>query len=519
MDNKEKQIIYFIKKAGRRIKIQIVLNKVTKGLLVALVLSTLLCLISLFVPFYESVFLSLFFISASLIGGLIIALFYFPSIKEQGIILDSIGLEERASTALELIGRDEDYAIIQREDALECLKKIDIKKGLPLRVNKKLLLSIGVFLILFITFILVPTPAKGVAKDAHELEKKKSEVSKVLQEEKKKIEDNKELSKEDKKKLSEIIEKSKLEINKANNESELKKTLERIDKKLEQLEKEKDNNKIKNPLEELRNRLNPKAAEERSVNNKKDIEAIKDKLNSSEKTKDLAKAIENSNDQEVSKALNNLSNSLKSMGDLEKGEVSKALGDAANSVSDEDLKNLLNKASEEAMAGEISSTTKDQLNDALKEAKEGASVSNSQGNSNGESSSQGENGNGNNSGNNSGNGQGSGQGSGGAQGNGNGVGWNNGSKNGQEVDAAKGDEVYIPDRNSGNDENLTGQKNKSGNSQVQNSSDGVNERGESVDLDSVIGDYSKDAIDGLEGSSMPDYLKDIIKDYFEELGK
>ncbi|WP_238882417.1 hypothetical protein [Clostridium sp. YIM B02551] len=519
MSDKEKQIIYFIKKAGRRIKIQIVLNKVTKGLLMALVLSTLLCLISLFVPFYESVFLSLFFISSSLIGGLIIALFYFPSIKEQGIILDSIGLKERASTALELIGRDEDYAIIQREDALDYLEKVDIKKGLPLRINKKLLIGIGAFLILFITFILVPTPAKGVAKNAHELEKKKNEVSKVLQEEKKKIEDNKELSKEDKKKLSEIIEKSKLEINKTNNESDVKKTLERIDKKLEQLEKEKDNNKIRNSLEELRNKLNPKAAEERKLNNKKDLDAIKDKLNGSEKTNELAKAIESGKDEDVNKALNNLNNSLKSMGDLEKGEVSKALGDAASSVSDEELKNLLNKASEEIMSGEISSNTKDKLNDALKEAKEGSSISNSQGNSNGESSSQGENGNSGGNGNKPGNGQGSGQGSGGSQGNGNGVGWNNGSKNGREVDPAKGEQVYIPDRNSGNDENLTGQKNNGGNSQIQNSSNGINERGESVDLDSVIGDYSKDAIDGLEGSSMPDYLKDIIKDYFEELGK
>ena len=38
-----------------------------------------------------------------------------------------------------------------------------------------------------------------------------------------------------------------------------------------------------------------------------------------------------------------------------------------------------------------------------------------------------------------------------------------------------------------------------------------------IDYDKVIGDYSNSALEGANNSNLPQSLKDIIKNYFEQL--
>ena len=141
----------------------------------------------------------------------------------------------------------------------------------------------------------------------------------------------------------------------------------------------------------------------------------------------------------------------------------------------------------------------------------------SQGNNQGSGSGQGQgSGSGQGSGAGQGQGSGSGSGSGGGQG---GTGWNTGSTTGHENDLENnpGEQIYIPGRNEGSDNNLTGNKNEDGNSQQIETENGLNISGEKVDYDKVIGDYSNSALEGANNSNLPQSLKDLIKNYFEGL--
>ncbi|WP_370772751.1 hypothetical protein [Clostridium sp.] len=68
----------------------------------------------------------------------------------------------------------------------------------------------------------------------------------------------------------------------------------------------------------------------------------------------------------------------------------------------------------------------------------------------------------------------------GGSGAGSGSGWNTGSTVGKENDLenSPGEQIYIPGRNEGSDENLTGNKNENGNSQEIESQTGLNIGGE-----------------------------------------
>ena len=126
-------------------------------------------------------------------------------------------------------------------------------------------------------------------------------------------------------------------------------------------------------------------------------------------------------------------------------------------------------------------------------------------------------GNGKGSGN--GSGSGAGKGSGNSSGKGGGSGWNTGSKNGVEnmEEPNSGEQVFIPGRKDGNDDNLTGDKNKSGATQSIETQSGLNLDGQKVQYDSIIGDYSKQEIDSMDKSTIPQSLQDVVKNYFSEL--
>ena len=66
-------------------------------------------------------------------------------------------------------------------------------------------------------------------------------------------------------------------------------------------------------------------------------------------------------------------------------------------------------------------------------------------------------------------------------------------------------------------ENLTGNKNNNSPSQAVETENGLNFSGEKKDYNEVIGDYSEKELQGIEGSSIPENMKDIVKDYFDGL--
>lgn len=140
------------------------------------------------------------------------------------------------------------------------------------------------------------------------------------------------------------------------------------------------------------------------------------------------------------------------------------------------------------------------------------------------SSGDGNNGNGSNGNNGSGdgnspdgdnNGNGSGNGSGDGS---NGTGSGNGSGRGTGQGGGTHDYVSVPNA-VGNDENLTGNKNGGENGESYRAQNGLVWEGDHVSLDSVIGDYTKDAYEGISSGRYPSGMEDVIKDYFKNLSE
>ncbi|MCI7086395.1 MAG: hypothetical protein MR954_00995 [Lachnobacterium sp.] len=150
----------------------------------------------------------------------------------------------------------------------------------------------------------------------------------------------------------------------------------------------------------------------------------------------------------------------------------------------------------------------------------GSNGNNANGDGNGSDGDNNGNGSGNGSGDGS-NGDGSnGNGSGNGKGNGNGNGNGSGNGSGRGTGQGGGTHDYVSVPNAvGNDENLTGNKTGDENGDSYRAQNGLVWEGDHVSLDSVIGDYTKDAYEGISSGRYPSGMEDVIKDYFKNLSE
>ncbi|MFQ7335697.1 MAG: hypothetical protein ACLROW_02210 [Roseburia faecis] len=118
----------------------------------------------------------------------------------------------------------------------------------------------------------------------------------------------------------------------------------------------------------------------------------------------------------------------------------------------------------------------------------------------------------------SGSGNGSGSGTGKGTGSGNGSGTGNGTGGGRGTGSGGGTHDYVSVPNKlGNDSSITKDKGDSKNSDYYKAKNGLAWKGEHVDLDSVVGDYTKEAYEGIANGKYPAGMEDVIRNYFENL--
>ena len=116
----------------------------------------------------------------------------------------------------------------------------------------------------------------------------------------------------------------------------------------------------------------------------------------------------------------------------------------------------------------------------------------------------------------SGDGEDSGSGKGTGSGNGSGTGNGTGSGRGTGSGGGTHDYVSVPNK-LGNDSSITKDKGDSKNSDYYKAKNGLAWKGEHVDLDSVVGDYTKEAYEGIANGKYPAGMEDVIRNYFENL--
>jgi hypothetical protein len=119
---------------------------------------------------------------------------------------------------------------------------------------------------------------------------------------------------------------------------------------------------------------------------------------------------------------------------------------------------------------------------------------------------------------NSGKGSGTGNGASGSGSGTDGNGGGGGNGNGRGTGSGSSTHDYVSVSNElGDDSAISGQQNGSDNTDAYRAKNGLAWEGEHVSLDSVIGNYTKDAYDGISSGKYPSGMEDVIKDYFENL--
>lgn len=519
MNSLNNEILTFIKKASKRIKANFIINLSIIGLkyLLCLVLSLLLISLFITIPYIEEV--SLIVLLVGLIAIIIFGFIKAPDNKKVALIVDSKGLKERLTTSLEFINDEDSISIAQKNDTLKFIRNFNIKENLKISIDKKQILLVIALIGLCILTSFIDTSAKKEANKIREFNTYQQEYIKKVEEEKKNVDKLEDLSEEEKEAIKKILEDAKKELKESEKKLDVNKTLERMEKKLEDAKDKAKNDKSKEAIENMQKNLLDKFNKEKEEGAKKDLNKLVNDLMKKKESKDLAEAILSKDKEALEKALGDLKKSIGNMSSSELNNLSKSLASASEGVDDENLKEALENASNSVLDGKLDAES---LKEAIENSQNNSEGKKKDGNGEGENSGEVENsGESEGSGEGEGNGQGEGEGEGNGQGNGGqgGTGWDTGSNEGNEndIDNKKGEQVYIPGRDIGKDENLTGNKNENGDSQSIESQNGFNLDGSKIDYDKVIGDYTNSALEGANNSNLPESLKDLIKDYFEGL--
>lgn len=356
--------------------------------------------------------------------------------------LDSFGLKERMITACEQMDSEDEFARMQRQDALAHYNQMRAQIRIPLLPDKRHILAFLLSIAVVVGMACIPSPIREQAKLRHQVKEAAKEELEKLEELLDALEgaDVESLTEEQRKQLQELTEMLKLsqeELANADSWESLVSAAERLDYKYEQ-------------TAQSLNRLASQLADAQAAG-----------IASAEA---LARAAANEAGFQTSLAGTTGTGSGNGSQDGEGGDGTGGSGDGDG-----------------------------------------------QGDGSGDGS-----GNGNGSG---GSGEGNGQsGSGQGSGNGNGSGDGNGDGRGTGSSNTLHDYVSIPNAVA-EDPSLTGDKNGDEDSEYYRQQNGLAWEGSHVDYNSVIGEYTEDAYEGLANGKYPEGMESVIRDYFENLNE
>jgi len=171
VEGANKDILKFVRKVRDRMHMTFILEFTVKALAIALGIYLVLAVLSRFVPIYNAYFRGVVLAGVLTTSGFLISLFMTPKDKSAAMLLDSKGLDERTLTALELLGDNSAIAMLQREDALERIRELDLKKEIKIKFPKKLSLISGVLALLIVVSGFIPNPMEDRAIELNRVKK------------------------------------------------------------------------------------------------------------------------------------------------------------------------------------------------------------------------------------------------------------------------------------------------------------------------------------------------------------
>lgn len=446
-----------IRRSRRKLNMAKTLDTCTCFLACAGVAAIVLEAASIWIPFYYVHLCAGIALLVAFLAGLVYSIVKRVGMHEAARRIDTFGLQERVQTAYEQMEDESTFACMQRRDAAEKLRGKVEKKEIRIRLlpDKRHLTAAALSLVLACGLAFIPSQARETASQRHAIHQE---------------------AKEKQKELSELTD------------------------ALEQMDTSTLTDEQKAKLSELQEALNRSMQELARADSREALDAAKNKLGF-----------------KLEQTSQSLANLASQMSKEQQAAIAQALAKAA---ADAAGKSSGSNGTQSASNGG-SNGTPSAGNGSSGDGNNGSNGNGSNGNNaNGEGNGSDGDNNGNGSGNGSGdgsNGDGS-NGNGSGNGNGNGNGSGNGSGRGTGQGGGTHDYVSVPNA-VGNDENLTGNKTGEENGDSYRAQNGLVWEGDHVSLDSVIGDYTKDAYEGISSGRYPSGMEDVIKDYFKNLSE
>ena len=454
-------LLQAIRRSRRKLNMAKTLDTCTCFLACAGVAAIVLEAASIWIPFYYVHLCAGVALLVAFLAGLVYSIVKRVGMHEAARRIDTFGLQERVQTAYEQMEDESTFACMQRRDAAEKLRvkceRKEIRIGwIP---DKRHLIAAALSLVLACGLAFIPSQARETASQRHAIHQE---------------------AKEKQKELSELAD------------------------ALEQMDTSTLTDEQKAKLSELQEALNRSMQELARADSREALDAAKNKLGF-----------------KLEQTSQSLANLASQMSKEQQAAIAQALAKAATDAAG---KSSGSNGTQSASNGG-SNGTPGAGNGSSGDGNNGSNGNGSNGNNaNGDGNGSDGDNNGNGSGNGSGdgsNGDGS-NGNGSGHGNGNGNGNENGSGNGSGRGTGQGggthDYVSVPNA-VGNDENLTGNKTGDENGDSYRAQNGLVWEGNHVSLDSVIGDYTKDAYEGISSGRYPSGMEDVIKDYFKNLSE
>lgn len=446
-----------IRRSRRKLNMAKTLDTCTCFLACAGVAAIVLEAASIWIPFYYVHLCAGIALLVAFLAGLVYSIVKRVGMHEAARRIDTFGLQERVQTAYEQMEDESTFACMQRLDAAEKLRGKVEKKEIRIRLlpDKRHLTAAALSLGLACGLAFIPSQAREIASQRHAIHQE---------------------AKEKQKELSELTD------------------------ALKQMDTSTLTDEQKAKLSELQEALNRSMQELARADSREALDAAKNKLGfkleqTSQSLANLASQMSKEQQAAIAQAL------------------AKAAADAAGKSSGSNGTQSASNGGSNGTPGAGNGSSGD-----------GNNGNNGNGSNGNNGSGDGNSPDGDNNGNGSGNGSGDGSngtgsnGNGSGNGNGNGNGSGNGSGRGTGQGGGTHDYVSVPNA-VGNDENLTGNKTGEENGDSYRAQNGLVWEGDHVSLDSVIGDYTKDAYEGISSGRYPSGMEDVIKDYFKNLSE
>jgi hypothetical protein len=377
------------------------------------------------------------------------------SMKDAARRIDQFGLQERTLTAYEQLDETKELALLQRTDAVQCLRRQERRIRIRLCPSWQHLVASGCAFLCLLILAFLPSAVREQAKELHGIEQQ---------------------AEEDKEKLDELID------------------------EMEQIDTDTLTDEQQAALADLLDSLKLSQEELSQVGSQEALAAAQQKLDYKY--------------EQTATGLSNLASQLDESTQTALADAQALAQAASSSASGEQVASADNAtASTGNSDGTGSNSTQDGSGNSNENIDGNGAESTQSGDGDGSAAGSGGGGQSGSNGDVSGSCTGSGTGSGtGGSGGGTGNGRGTGSSNTQH------DYVSIPNA-LGDDDSLTGEKTGDDNSDYYRAQNGLAWEGSHVSLDSVVGQYTQDAYDGIASGKYPSGMEDVIKDYFKNLNE